>query len=230
MRIVLHQVPSARGTSRMPFLVPEAALALLQVEKDIGQLVYTDMWRDPISSLLQKRLRPDIPKPGYDPHNYGLSVDLNVGVILESKNIKYEELLHSMKKRNWICHRRDGEKNKPGYEQFNFFKDEPTKYLEKCTLNPETWDSAAELRIWELHGKDFRLTTKEVQARLTRILMYTGKFTETNDAYTREAIMTFQKAWGLNQSGIIDLTLCRTLALVTTELELNQIPAWALKL
>ena len=33
MRLVLHQVPSARGTSRMPLLAPEAELALLQVEK-----------------------------------------------------------------------------------------------------------------------------------------------------------------------------------------------------
>jgi hypothetical protein len=57
MKLVLHQLPSVRGNVRMPYLAPEAAVALLAIEKDTDGLVYTDMWRDPTASLLARRTK-----------------------------------------------------------------------------------------------------------------------------------------------------------------------------
>lgn len=227
MKLVLHQVPAAKGTIRMPFLAPEAALSLVAIEKEVGKLTYSDMWRDATSSSLSRRIRINTPRPGYDPHNFGLSVDINTKITLEDRKLRYEDLLRIMKKRGWLCQRRDGEGEKPGSEQFNFFKDEPIRYIEKCTMDPTTWDSAAELRIWELHGKSFQLTIKEVQTLLSKISFYAGQLTDTNDVYSREAIMAFQRAWELPQSGIPDISLCRVLSFVAADLELGQMPSWA---
>lgn len=221
MKLVLQQLPtSTRGTSRMPFLAPDAAAALVAVERDTGGLVYTDMWRDPIASLAAKRLSQTSQLPGYSAHNFGLAVDLDLKIILREKKIRYENLLHIMKKRGWVCQRRDGDGEKSEASHFNFLGEYAEKYLVKCTMDPITWQLAAELRIWERFGKDFQIDIREVQVLLARIGFYTGPFTGTKDAYTREAILAFQRAWDLIQSGSPDSSLCRALVFVTTDRDL----------
>lgn len=226
MKLVLHQL-SVRGKVRSPYLSPEAALALLAVEKDTDGLVYTDMWRDGMSCLVSRRTRSGTQLPGYSTHNYGLSVDLDVKVILEQKKIRYEDLLRIMKKRGWYCHRRDGLETWPGGDHFNYLGPGAQKYLERTTLDPTSWDLPGEMKIWELYGKYFQLTLKEVQERLIQLRFFTGPATGQSDAYTREAILAFQRAWDLIQTGMPDMTTCRVLVFVTAELEMGQIPAWA---
>lgn len=210
----------------MPYLAPDAALALEALERDTDGLIYTDMWRDPTTSLLVRRLKRTSQLPGYSSHNYGLAVDLDVKAILSEKKIRYEDLLRIMKKRGWICYRRDGLEDKPDYDHFNFLGEYSEKYLVKCTMDPTTWSLPAELVMMERFGKDFQLEVRDVQVLLTRLRLYTGQITGMKDPYTREAIMAFQRAWDLVQSGSADMSLQRVLAYVTADRELSPAPAW----
>lgn len=227
MKLLLRQLPrTTKGTSRMPYLAPDAAIALEAIEKDTDGLIYTEMWRDPMSSLLVRRTKRTSLLPGYSPHNFGLAVDLDVKTILAEKKIRYEDLLRIMKKRGWVCHRRDGLENETDSDHFNFLGEYSAKYLTRCTMDPTTWGNAAELFIWERFGKDFQLELREVQLILTHLRFYTGTITGMKDMYTRESILAFQRAWDLIQSGSPDMTTCRVLAFVTAERELSPAPAW----
>lgn len=210
----------------MPYLAPDAAASLIAIEKDTDGLVYTDMWRDPLSSLLNRRTKRTSQLPGYSPHNYGLAIDLDVKAILEEKKIRYEDLLRILRKRGWVCHRRDGLIDEPDYDHFNFLGDLAEKYLIKCTMDPASWTNAAELRIWERFGKDFQIELRDVQILLTKLRIYTGQITGMRDMYTREAILAFQRAWDLVQSGAPDMATCRVLVYVTAERDLSPAPAW----
>lgn len=205
----------------MKYLAPDAAESLLKLEKDTGGLIYLDMWRDPVSSLVAKRTRRSSQIPGYSPHNYGLGFDIDLKRYLSEKKIRYEDLLYFLKKRGWFCHRRDGDEKAPGADHFNFLGEAPNQYLLKCTMDPVTWDNAAEEKIFERHQSAFRLSTEQVQTQLATIGFYAGEPTGTNDLYTREAVMAFQRAWDLIENGQIDMTLCRVVAFVTSHRELR---------
>jgi hypothetical protein len=220
MKLVLQQLPSTlRGTARMKLLAPDAAESLLKLEKDTGGLVYADMWRDAVSSLLAKRTRRATQIPGYSSHNYGMGLDLDVKTILSEKKIRYEDLLHVMKKRGWYCHRRDGLDGQVDSDHFNFLGDAANQYLVKCTQDPITWDNAIEQRIFDKYQNDFQLSTKQAQELLAKIGFYAGESSGAGDLYTREAVMAFQRAWDLIENGLTDTTLCRVLAFVTAEKE-----------
>lgn len=221
MKLVLQQLPNVRGTPRASLLAPEAADSLVKLEKETGGLIYVDMWRDPVASLLAKRTRRSPSLPGYCGHNFGLGIDLDVTTYLEEKKIRYEDLLYLMKKRGWYCHRRDGDSSAPGFDHFNFLGDTANQYLLKCTMDPITWEYPIEERVYERYGKDFQLSLKSVQEKLSKIGFYRGDLTGTADLYTREAVMAFQRAWDMIENGNIDATLCRVLAFVTCDLELR---------
>lgn len=227
MKLVLHQVSGVKGNIRMPYLAPEAALALLALEKDTDGLVYTDMWRDPMASLLARRSRRFTQLPGYSTHNYGLAIDLDVKAILQQKKIRYEDLLRIMKKRGWYCHRKDGLENWPEADHFDYLGANAQTYLERATFDPASWDLPGEMKIWELYGKNFQLSVREVQEHLAKMHLFSGAFTGHSDPYTREAILAFQRAWDLTQTGMADISTCRVLIFVSAEIDLGQIPAWA---
>lgn len=228
MKLVLQQLPtSTRGTIRMPYLAPDAAAALLAVERDTDGLIYMDMWRDPMASLLARRTSRTSQLPGYSSHNYGLAVDLNVKAILDEKKIRYEDLLRIMKKRGWVCHRRDGQGDLNEANHFNFLGEYAEKYLVKCTMDPTTWQIAAELRIWERFGHEFQIDLKMVQVLLAKLKFYAGPVTGQKDQYTREAILAFQRAWDLIHSGSNDMTTCRALVVICAERELVPKTSWA---
>lgn len=225
MKLMLQQLPNVKGEVRQPLLAPEAALALVAVEKDTDGLVYTDMWREPVASLLARRTRRGSQLPGYSSHNYGLAVDLNVKSILIQKKIRYEDLLWIMKKRGWFCHRRDGQGDMPESDHFTFLGEKSEKYLAKCSQDPTTWQTPAEIRIWELYSNDFQLTTEEVSVRLVK-MGFLSEPTKKRDIYMREAILAFQRAWDLTETGSPDMTLCRVLSFVTAEREVLPLPSW----
>ena len=222
MKLALRQLPIyIRGDVRMKFLAPDATAALVAVEKDTDGLDYTDMWRDPTSCLVARRKKKTSQLPGFSAHNFGLAVDLDVKKILDSKKIHYEDLLHIMKKRGWICHRRDGDGERPDSCHFAYLGDDPNLYLSRCNLDPITWHNAAEQRILERFGSHFQMSIKEIQHRLSELRFYSGPFTGQVDVYTREAIFAFQRAWDLVANGHIDNTLCRALAFITADLEMS---------
>lgn len=219
MKLVLQQLSSLRGEAREKLLAPDAAEAVLKLEKDTGGLVYADMWRDSVGSLMAKRTRKASQLPGYSSHNYGLGIDLAVKTILAEKQIRYEDLLYLLKKRGWVCHRRDGLEGAAGYDHFSFLGEHANKYLLKCTMDPITWDNPAEERIFERYGKDFQISTRKAQELLTSIGFYSGEISGIGDLYTRESAMAFQRAWDLIETGLIDATTGRVLAFITAERE-----------
>lgn len=221
MKLMLQQVPKVKGSTKRPLLAPEAAASLAILETDTDGLIYTEMWRDPIDSLLAKRLVKGSPMVGYSPHNYGLAIEIDVAAILDKKKIKYDDLLWLMKKRGWYCYRRDKIGDQPGAGSFNFLGGNPDTYLARCTYDPTSWATTGELRIWERHYRDFELDTKEVQTQLSKLGLFKEPYTGQIDIYTREAIMAFQRTWELNQTGTPDMTLCRVLALVAADLKIS---------
>jgi hypothetical protein len=221
MKLLLHRLQNVKGDVSRPFLAREAALSLATIEKDTDGLIYRDMWRDAVSSLLARRMRKTSQLPGYSAHNYGLAVDLDVGAILAQKKILYEDLLWLMKRRGWYCFRRDGAAEQTGSDHFNFLGEAADHYLSKCTLDPTTWSAASEIKIWEFYHEDFQISTKDVQLKLAKIGFFNAPFTEQRDIYTREAIMAFQRAWDLIQSGSPDMSLCRVLSFVTADINIT---------
>jgi hypothetical protein len=223
MKLVLQQLPNVKGEARSSYLSQEAAFSLVLVEQDAGGLFYKDMWRDATASLLNRRFRKYDPLPGYDPHNYGISVELDIRTSIKPKKLAYEDLIKLMERRNWYCQRRDAPNcgiAEPWATQFNYLGKEHEKYLSKATQAEDTWMSPTEHYIWERYSEYFLLGTIDVQYMLSTIGFYKGKLTGERDPYTREAIMAFQRAWEINQSGMPDMTLCRVLSLVTAELKI----------
>ena len=119
-----------------------------------------------------------------------------------------------------LCYRRDEEKDAPGSQHFNYFGKFATNYLIPCTRDPQTWDKAPEQKIWENYKDYFSLDIKGVQETLKKAGYYKGDITGTIDSYTREAILIFQRSWGLIQNGSIDPALCRALSFITATIEI----------
>lgn len=220
MKLRLKQLSNLKGSAKLPLLDPEAADSLLSLERDTDGLIYLDIWRDGIASLVAKRMSRTSHLPSYSAHNYGLAIDIDVTSILNQKKIRYEDLLHLMKRRGWYCHRRDGDSNKTNSGHFNYLGQEAERYLVKCSLDPITWGNPAELMIYERYGMQFPMSLKEAQEKLARLGMFKGKTTGTNDIYTREAVLAFQRAWNLIENGYVDDSFCRVLAFITAEIQI----------
>jgi hypothetical protein len=221
MKIVLQQVSNVKGSVKRPLLAQDAALSLASIQTYTDGLIYTDMWRDGIDTLLTRTNRNKSGNSiGYSPHNFGISVDLDVPTILDQKKILYEDIIWLMKRKGWYCFRRDGSQNQVGSGHFDFLGDEAEKYLAKSSQDPATWSTVAEMRIWERHSQSFNIGTKEVQEMLAKLGFYHGPFTGQRDFYTREAILAFQRAWDLVQTGSPDMVLCRALAFISAEISI----------
>lgn len=220
MNLVLQQLSGdLKGSARHKLLAPEAAISLAVLEKDTdGRLVYTKFWHDAVCTLMDKRTRIGSHLPGYDPHNYGLALNLDVPVILEQMKITYEDLLYVMKRRGWFCHRRDGSQEGPGVGHFNFIGDgNPDEYLKYASFDPISWDTPIETKIHEKHLTEFQLSPAQVQSALQKMGFFHGPANGEFDGYTREAILAFQRAWDLPESGTWNGALQRTLAFVSAE-------------
>lgn len=215
MNLVLQQLPpTLRGSAKLKLLAPEAAASVLSLEKDIG-LVYTSLWNDATATLLDKRTRIGTQLPGYDPHNFGVSMNLDVPAILDEKKISYQDLLYTLKRRGWLCHRRDGEVDQHGWSHFNYFGDgNPEEYLSKASFDPLSWDNPIEARIYEKHSQEFTLSPAQGQGLLQKLGFFHGEIDGNYDLYLREAILAFQRAWDLSESGTLTIPVQRTLAFV----------------
>jgi hypothetical protein len=209
-----------KGTvpKRMRYLAPDVGAALLALEKDVGTLVYTDMWRSAESSLVARRVKRGVQPPAYSPHNYGIAVDLDLHATMKLRGWKYNYLLEVMKAHGWFCHRRDGlGPDDMEAWHFNYLGDDSDKYLTHVDIdNHVTWANAAESRIYERYGQQFVLSPKEIQTSLVQLHMYKGDIDENvRSLLCREAVMSFQRAWGLAEDGDPGPKTQRTLAFVT---------------
>jgi hypothetical protein len=224
MKMLLQEVRVA-GSAKKKYLAIDAAASLKLVERDSGGLVYADLWQDGVAVFCAKRRNPDSPKPGYSSHQFGFGVDLDLRGTQEKTRLNYKELLKVMEKSFWYCYRRDEEPNLPGSEHFDYFGEHAMNYLLKATYDPIKWPRAAEERIHELHGEDFSLSIAQVQKKLGELGIYSLPISGELDEYTREAIMVFQRAWGLSEDGTASMPFCRVLSVLTVELEISPV-AW----
>jgi hypothetical protein len=218
MKLVLQQMPNAKGPLRHPYLIPEAVEALQEVEKEAGQLIYADMWRDPVTQLLTKRLRPESPGLGYNGHSFGIGVD----VVLGALQFPYDKLTKLMSRQGWYSYQKDGGVPKAGHGHFDFFGEKATRYLMKSSYDPNTWNLPVEEYIQEKFGEKFQVDLPEVQSLLVRIGYCRGPITKELDLYTREALLAFQRTWRLSESGQADPATCRALVLIASSAEFKR--------
>lgn len=222
MNLALQQLPETlKGKARAKVLAPDAAAALLALEKDTSGLVYSSLWHDATSSLWARRFRLGAPLPGYDPHGYGMALTLDGDTILAEKKIGYEDLLYLMKRRGWYCHRRDGKPKEQTSFEFNFLGENADEYSSLATFDPLSWDKPIEKKVHEKYLKDFALSPAMIQSALLSLGFFHGTVNGEYDAYMREGIVAFQRAWQLPETGTPNITLQRVLAFVSATVTIS---------
>ncbi len=215
------QVPS-----RMRFLAPDVGPALMELEKDTGGYVYSDMWRSADASLQARRVKRGVQRPGYSPHGFGLAVDLDLYGIMKLYKVHYGDILDVMRAHGWYCHRRDGlGPDEMEAWHFNYLGNDAQKYLQHANINDHsTWASVVEARILERYGQDFVLSPTDIQNQLASLKIYGGDVDgNLSSGLCREAVMAFQRAWDLDVDGDAGIMTQRTLAFVTAARQVSSL-------
>lgn len=224
MKLQLVHLPALAGPKddayrgqvpiRMRYMAPDAAAMLVGLEAVTGGLVFTDIFRSAESSFGRWLQKPSATKrPGYSPHGYGLSFDLDVGATLRKLGIRYPDLIDLLATHGFYCHRRDLDPVASESWHFNFYGDNAERRLR--LVDPtvrSTWDDAAEAEIVSRYGAQFKLSLSEISIALTA-----AGFDPHEGA---GAVRKFQKKWGLDVDGDAGEKTQRTLAYVTAQREL----------
>jgi len=179
---------------------PDAAAALLDVERITGGLVYTDIYRSPEAILRAYRAKPGTQPVGYSFHGYGGCVDIDVDATLKKLGVTYDQLLSTMAARSFYCHRRDRDPNASESWHFNFV-DNVNFVFTQVTDDHSTWSKPAELMIQKWYGPSLQLTDSQIAA-----LLPVAHSTDVKD---------FQRRWNLVVDGIAGPRTQRVLAFVT---------------
>lgn len=230
MQIILSRVEGLRYyagrtvPASISQLHPDAAASILQLEKDTGGLVYTDLWRSAAMSYAARNAKKGVQPAGFSAHNYGFAIDFDVDGTMKLKHWAYADLLKCWGEHGWYCHRRDGGS---GFESWhaNYLGPDAGKYLALTQEQaPSTWANAVEQKIIDHYGEQMKLTKEAAQRALAKIGMYHGDIDGFVGAQTTAALIVFQRAWGLLPAGLLDERTQRTLAFVTAEKEFMPIP------
>lgn len=198
---------------RALYMRPEAAVALMLVEKDTGGLVYTDIFRSAQAILQAYLSKPGITQPvGYSFHGYGGAVDIDIDATKAKLGTTYGGLITIMEARGFYCHRRDGEAGEGKSESwhFNYLGDDGPALLAQTTDDHKTWAAPAEAMIQKWYGSDLVLTEDQI-----RLLIPIAHATD---------VMDFQRKWGLTVDNIAGTRTQRTLAYVTATLDIETDP------
>lgn len=217
MNLVLQQLPeSVKGSARAKMLAPDAAVKFLTLDP---HFTYSNIWHDATSTLLARRMKMSGHLPGYDPHNYGLAItfDKNAGM-----PHGYRLMAAEMRDRGFYCHRQDSDgSHKPGAYTFYYLGDGAGEYSKLATQDPLSWDKPIERKIYDLYSKDFALSPAQVQSHLLALGFFHGTVDGNNDAYLREGIMAFQRAYQLEETGNMTPRLQRALAFVGANISIK---------
>ncbi len=205
--------------ARCRFLSPHAAEQYAAIA---SWAIVSDMLRSPESSLEAVRRGRGARPPGYSAHNFGFAIDLDttstcrrLGVARgKGRPATKAELDAEMELHGWFCHRRDHKLDSEGWH-FNA--------LGKGTVIASKFRSTAgwiEGRIQAAYGPDLEPDDAECQSALGRLRLYHGAIDGDAGPLTHEATRVFQRAWELRETGALDASTRRTLALVACEREL----------
>jgi hypothetical protein len=198
---------------RMPesalYLHPEAASSWRE-NNFADKLVVSDMLRTAESSLKARRDGRGAQRPGYSGHNYGLSIDLDVGKVMTKLKLKKKvDLDLMMESYGWYCHRRDHDTRKSEMWHFNFLGI-------GAAINPRASSTAGniEAEILRRYGASFILDSVGAQTELKHLRYYGGDIDGIIGPRSKEAIAAFQRAWELDETQKLDHMTMRTLAFV----------------
>jgi len=195
---------------------PEAAHALMLVEKDTGGLVYTDIYRSP--GAIREAYRDKITATGqhfsqpvgYSYHGFGGCPDLAVAETLKKLETNYDGLCTLMEARHFFCHRRDGNPTASESWHFNYLGDDADALLDLTTADHATWGRPAEAMIQKWYGADLRLTNEQID-----LLLPIAHATNVKD---------FQRQWDLVVDGVAGVKTRRVLAFVTAQYDIETDP------
>jgi hypothetical protein len=207
---------------RARFLHPEVADALLNLEKDTGGLVYTDVYRSPDGSLAACTTKRGCQPPAFSPHNYGLAVDVDLGSVLRKLHTSYASFVDLMAAHGWYCHRRDLDGGAMEAWHFNYLGAKAKDYLKLADpTDHNTWAAPVEKRIQEFYGKYFDYDSTTAQMYLQQLRFYHGDVDGLLGPMSREAIRAFQRAWVYfshpdQVTGLLDGRTKRVLAVVSS--------------
>lgn len=195
---------------RLRMLQKEAAEAFIKLYKDGYQVIVSDMYRTPESSMIARLKKSGVQKPGYSMHNYGLAIDIDYAQCMKNFKMNKKQLDELMKLYEFYCHRTDGLLKSEawhysfGIKEFLNSKEQTTQY-------------ASERKMMHLYGKDFDLTNKSVQEKLKLLKFYQGDIDGIIGPRSLMAIKLFKNAWNIkNEEGLGKITK-RTLAIVCAE-------------
>lgn len=215
MKIALHSVP--QRDFALAYLRLGAREALLAAENTLGRpLTVTEMWRDPLAHLVALRLKPQLPKLGYDGHTFGISIDIDVGISVLRTEIGQERILTTLKNHGWHLHNQSTQPTL-GIEQFDFLGIYGEKYLIRRSFDPKSWNLPVEDWIEDNHGDEFRLDLPRLQEQLVQAGLYRRTPSGELDLYTREGLLALQRMWRIPENGQADPLTCRTLVMATCD-------------
>jgi len=204
MKLLLSELPSLKGIydgklpARLSYLHPEAAKALLGLEKETGGLTYTSMLRSANQSLVARRTKPKLAlPPGYSGHNYGLSVDLDLKTNQAEFKASYSDIIDMMVKHGWYCHRRDGKGGAESWH-FNYFGEEADRYLKLSNQWGSTWKLPVEGKMVILYREAWQMTDQQVQGALAKMGFYKELVDGQWGEHSREALYSFRRAYFLS--------------------------------
>lgn len=192
---------------RMRFLEPEAAD---NFDTNLSHtMVVSDMFRSPEASLKAAREQKFALPPGFSAHNYGLAIDIDVKASMKRGGFETKAALdYWMEGRGWYCHRMDHRLDSESWH-YNYLGSYPVlKGVKNRASSIESKINKLYSRGWEFENGS------EIQAGLAALKLYGGALDGLLGKLTKEAIRVFQRAWGLNDTGIADLRTLRTLAYV----------------
>lgn len=202
---------------RMRYLLPEAAASVERMAAENRKVRASDVFRDAAGSLLAKQRNPTGAKPpAFSAHNYGLAMDIDYAVLRKRwGNISKAELDSLMDGYGWVCHRIDHKLDSESWH-YNYLDLPGTQSGERYrALVRANSAPAVEQRIQDLYGTSLVMSKGEIQTALRQMHFYNGAIDGKLGPLSRQALLAFQRAWGLPPSGNPTSDTQRTLAYVS---------------
>jgi len=168
--------------SRMRWLRAECAASLPP------DLVFSDLFRSPASSLeAVARGRGALP-PGYSCHNFGGAVDLDVDATMRRLGYTKKRLDEYMAAAGWYCHRSDHKRGSEDWH-WNYLPSPPSGRLSSDEAERHLVD------LYEAQWSALRSDLHAEQTALAALGLYRGAIDGIVGKQTRSARAAFSSAW-----------------------------------
>ena len=205
----IYGQPGSPLPARMAFLHPAAAATFAAADAEAGGLLYSDVYRDAMSSLTAHRQKSGVQRPSYSAHGYGLAFDLAVDESIKKSGRSYPELLALWQRYGWVCYCRDGRRGSEDWH-FNWLGPCADEILAQVDAsNRSSWWMAAEQNILSLYPEVAeRMSGQEIQEALAELGIYRGTVDGNLGPLTVSACAQFGAAWDVPSMGrVMERTL-----------------------